>query len=228
MKEERWFCPHCNKEVIPIQRGFDFGKMEIKEKITDKMAERIYKRYPRKVGHDAAIKAIKKALRHCNQRELARKVKAYAKSVEDVEKKYIPHPSTWFNQGRWKDEIESKEGGEKLTDPQLIKCRDEVKKYIEERSGKTTSSDLKKINNFIFFLDTLKGHIGERVLYFWGGGKLNLYLFIVEYLQYVEDQQWLKCPNISSIDHKSKLFNQYIIHIRNDIGIDLLTGRKFR
>ena len=30
----------------------------------------------------------------------------YAESVKLKDKKYIPHPATWLNQGRWEDEIE--------------------------------------------------------------------------------------------------------------------------
>ena len=33
-------------------------------------------------------------------------IKPFAVSVAKKEKKFIPHPATWLNQGRWDDELE--------------------------------------------------------------------------------------------------------------------------
>lgn len=36
-------------------------------------------------------------------------LKKQAELFKDTDKQFIPHPSTWLNQGRWMDEIEEKE-----------------------------------------------------------------------------------------------------------------------
>jgi len=73
----------------------------------------IYDLYPRKVGRGAGIKAIEKALKKVDAETLKQKVIEYAKSVAGKDKQYIPHASTWFNEERWKDEIEVEDDWER-------------------------------------------------------------------------------------------------------------------
>jgi hypothetical protein len=95
--------------------------------------EFIYQAYPRKVGKEAAIRKIKKAVErlvkgngtmppmdeYAARRFLCKKTMEYARSPSGGEplgeKDYRPHPSTWFNQGRYFDEIKAwqKTNGEK-------------------------------------------------------------------------------------------------------------------
>lgn len=80
-------------------------------------ADRIYAAYPRKVGRTAAIKAIRRALDSLGNAQvmdgtkppawLLERTTAYANataawSVHD--RQFIPHPATWFNQGRFHDD----------------------------------------------------------------------------------------------------------------------------
>jgi hypothetical protein len=37
--------------------------------------------------------------------ELIKGILLYKESVIEIESKYICHPSTWLNQGRWEDEF---------------------------------------------------------------------------------------------------------------------------
>lgn len=81
-------------------------------------AEDIYNAYPRKVGKQAAIKAIQKAIKAirapgwdgaCDRNEayLHARTQAYAAAVAqwpEAEKQYIPHPATWFNRGSYEDD----------------------------------------------------------------------------------------------------------------------------
>jgi hypothetical protein len=69
-------------------------------------AESIYQAYPRKVGKIAALKAIEKAFKLSTPDALLSAVKAFTAKVkaERTEERFIPHPSTWFNAGRWMDE----------------------------------------------------------------------------------------------------------------------------
>jgi len=76
-------------------------------------AEDIYAAYPRKVGKQAAIKAIKKAEKqvqdgdHGGWAYLLKQTKAFADAVatwSKDEKQFCPFPATWFNQGRYEDD----------------------------------------------------------------------------------------------------------------------------
>ena len=83
----------------------------------DEFAARLYRAYPRKVASRAAITAITKALdrmvkagpdpeQACRHR-LERAVTAYAGAVSrwnPDDRRFIPHPSTWFNQERFDDD----------------------------------------------------------------------------------------------------------------------------
>ena len=76
-------------------------------------AEKIWSVYPRKIGKKAGIKAIisasKRVMKHSGVSEADAFTMLYI-SVEKYpfgdEKKYIPHPSTFFNQERYLDEVE--------------------------------------------------------------------------------------------------------------------------
>jgi hypothetical protein len=72
----------------------------------NKNIEAIYSEYPRKVGKLAASKKIAEALKKVTFDDLLEKVKKYSESVKGKDVKYIPHPSTWFGQGRYLDEVE--------------------------------------------------------------------------------------------------------------------------
>lgn len=72
-------------------------------------AEDIYLAYPRHIGRGAAIKAIQKALKMPKfaPTYLLAKTQAYAAAVAKWpkdERKFVPHPATWFNQERYLDD----------------------------------------------------------------------------------------------------------------------------
>jgi len=67
----------------------------------------IYNEYPRKVGKLAALKAIEKAMATSVFAELLNATTAYRNATNcwSTEKQsFIPHPTTWFNQGRYLDD----------------------------------------------------------------------------------------------------------------------------
>jgi hypothetical protein len=67
----------------------------------------IYQCYPKKVGKTAALKAIALALKRVDKETLMGRTKLYAEAVakwEPHELQYIPHPSTWYGQGRYDDD----------------------------------------------------------------------------------------------------------------------------
>lgn len=79
------------------------------ESTNEAIAEAIYALYPKKVGHGAAIKSIRKALKSSGLTELEMqgRVRSYAEAVKlwpEQDKTYVPMPSTWFNQQRYMDD----------------------------------------------------------------------------------------------------------------------------
>lgn len=66
--------------------------------------EDVYEAYPRKAARPAAIRAIKAAMKRCDADTLLERSKMYASAMEGVEKKFIPHPATWYGQERYNDD----------------------------------------------------------------------------------------------------------------------------
>lgn len=68
-----------------------------------------YQAYPRKVGRKRAAKAYNEALRHAEPETLlsaAVELRKRAETMDDEDKRFIPHPTTWLNQGRWDDDLD--------------------------------------------------------------------------------------------------------------------------
>jgi hypothetical protein len=90
-------------------------------KPTDVQVELLYGLYPRKVHKISAKKAIRKAAGVVMKGDtdhpamplvealdfLAQRITLYARAVQGSDRKYIPHPASWFNSGAfWDDERE--------------------------------------------------------------------------------------------------------------------------
>jgi hypothetical protein len=75
-------------------------------KPTKTQVAEIYDAYPKHVGRAAALKAIEKNLKDRDPDEILAIVKLYADKIraEGKEQQFIPHPTTWFNQGRFDDD----------------------------------------------------------------------------------------------------------------------------
>jgi hypothetical protein len=63
--------------------------------------ERFWQAYPRKVGKKAAIRKLE-AIENANEVSFDRLLSAIGK-ISATEEKFIPHPTTWLNQGRYLD-----------------------------------------------------------------------------------------------------------------------------
>jgi len=84
------------------------------EKTAQLTAAEIYAAYPRKVAKAAAFKAIEKALKAARKANpesgsanLLKAVQAYAEAVSQWpkdERRFVPHPATWFNRGSHDDD----------------------------------------------------------------------------------------------------------------------------
>lgn len=71
------------------------------------VAETIYETYPRKQGKQDALKAIKAALVDCSPERLLERTQAYAAATtnwSEADRKFIPHPATWYNRGSYDDD----------------------------------------------------------------------------------------------------------------------------
>lgn len=63
--------------------------------------------YPRKVGKIAARRAwIRQRLDLVADEVIGHLAEQVERQYKNTPKKYIPHPTTYLNQGRWEDEIE--------------------------------------------------------------------------------------------------------------------------
>ena len=71
---------------------------------------RFYALYPRKIGKEAAKKSFAKSLKKAPAQKIIEAADQFALACRGKEKKFIPHPATWLNQGRWDDEIEFDQG----------------------------------------------------------------------------------------------------------------------
>ncbi len=70
----------------------------------------IYSAYPRKSARKQALKAIRQALAETSSEHLLERTQAYAAATAlwpVADRKYIPHPASWFNAGSYEDDPET-------------------------------------------------------------------------------------------------------------------------
>jgi hypothetical protein len=102
----------------------------------------IYAAYPRRVAPKKAYAAITKALADLPFPKLLTAVQAFAQKVtiEGTEPKFIPHPATWFNGGRYMDE-ESEPAGQKAAHSMVFEPEKPVHEF---QSRSIPLSDIRK------------------------------------------------------------------------------------
>jgi hypothetical protein len=100
-------------EQIISEQQQSFHLLPAKPIVTDSIAEAIYQAYPRHEGKKAALKAISVAMRATPASDLLKKVMEYAAAVKKWPDSFrytkegrdlVPHPATWFNEGRFMDD----------------------------------------------------------------------------------------------------------------------------
>ena len=77
------------------------------KKAASAQAQAIYDIYPLKVGRGVAIPKIELAIKDCGFDQLLEATKAYAAATRtwtEQDQKFIPHPSTWYHQQRYRDD----------------------------------------------------------------------------------------------------------------------------
>jgi hypothetical protein len=107
----RWGCESDAERIPDAQKGnahHTTTPHPTKPKqVLENQAEEIYKHYPRKVGKPAAIKAIISAIAKVKGDSdfLLKQTKTFAESPAGNLGEFTPHPSTWFNQERYNDDV---------------------------------------------------------------------------------------------------------------------------
>ena len=90
------------------ERWHEARKPRKQPKVVSAEAEAIFALYPRKVGKQAALRAIVRALEKLPPDVLLERVRTFAEVVSRwpaMDKPHlIPHPLTWFSQGRYEDD----------------------------------------------------------------------------------------------------------------------------
>jgi hypothetical protein len=69
--------------------------------------EGFWESYPRKTGKGAARAAWQKAVAKSPHAEILAGLHRNRAALAALEERYVPHPATWLNQERWKDEPSS-------------------------------------------------------------------------------------------------------------------------
>lgn len=70
--------------------------------------ERFWNSYPKKVGKPYAKQIFMRKIKHEDMSALLEGLEAHKKSKQWKEVQYIPNPSTFINQERWKDDVKAK------------------------------------------------------------------------------------------------------------------------
>lgn len=118
----KWYCPSM-KTDLPLrangvaQEGEPIPDINTNNKpdiITpynpprdNEAFEEFWRLYPRREGRRAAEKAFDRAAKRSTTGEILQGLTDQLPIFEAKEKKFVPHPSTWLNQDRWKDEVQA-------------------------------------------------------------------------------------------------------------------------
>lgn len=101
--------PRSHTDTPPVSDRHPHKQVKDKQvSLIDKRNfECFYEKYPRRIGKIAAEKAWEKAIKKADPNLLVVKAKIYANHVQasQIPMKFVPHPATWLNQGRWEDEL---------------------------------------------------------------------------------------------------------------------------
>lgn len=102
--EAGWNAAIVQTEVSSKSQAGDAGSTPAGSTIT---ADAIYAAYPRKVAKQDALKAIRNAMKATGGARLLAATKLYGAAMAKCpleERKFIPHPATWFNRGSYEDD----------------------------------------------------------------------------------------------------------------------------
>ena len=102
-RDKKGTCPQMSQSVPGHSVSVSASVSEYTKEFTS-----FWSMYPRKVGKGAAYRAWKKILCQAETLQLIESALKWQKESDQWTKdngQFIPHPSTWLNQGRWDDEV---------------------------------------------------------------------------------------------------------------------------
>ena len=129
---------------IPENKGREKERAQKRKSacaFTGDQIKSVYQAYPRKVGKAAALKAIRKALATIAKADdppadpvawLTQRVRMFAASPAGEAGRFTPHPSTWFNQGRYDDDPDEWNRHDHHVDPQAERRRQKAAQEFPE------------------------------------------------------------------------------------------------
>lgn len=80
----------------------------------DAIFEAWWKLYPRKVGKQDARRVWDRKIRDTDPATITDGLRRYLPLYAQTEPDFVPHPSTWLQQGRWEDEVSAPDPDEDL------------------------------------------------------------------------------------------------------------------
>lgn len=100
------------KQVVDVCSSTTLAKTETETELkrtsspsaTSMEFDQFWAAYPKKVGKQLAIKAYAKALKLTTPQKILEGVQGLI--GQKLEPKFIPHPTSWLNAGRWEDELD--------------------------------------------------------------------------------------------------------------------------
>jgi len=118
----KWYCPSMKTDLPLRANGIapegkpipDINTNNKPDIITpynpprdERAFDEFWKLYPRRQGRRAAEKAFERAIKRSPASEILQGLTDQLPTFDEKEKKFVPHPSTWLNQDRWKDELQT-------------------------------------------------------------------------------------------------------------------------
>lgn len=99
-------CPECHRKFHRLEYENRVGvyansraRSEFDQKIADEMFEKLWKKYPRKLGKGSIRPATKRRLYSIGYDELSRCIERFKKDMEGKDDQYVMYGSTFFNSG---------------------------------------------------------------------------------------------------------------------------------
>ena len=126
-------------------RGTEDSKTSSKppaSKPTVNLFDQFWEWYPRKVGKEAARKAWDNARRKTDQQNILDGVERFRTDPNLPVKEFIPHPSTWLNEGRWDDEPLPVRGQQAKPNPSQVRLQAGYDLLQETRQEMATQLEL--------------------------------------------------------------------------------------
>lgn len=91
------------QQSVGTDTGGNLTRTTELELVNDTFA-RFWSTYPRKVGKQAAQRAFEKAISKYDVNVILEGLDRMVADPNLPDKQFLPHPSTWLNEGRWEDE----------------------------------------------------------------------------------------------------------------------------